>query len=749
MLLCASFVRRLVGWASYLRPMFVAILVPLALTGSWAAANAEAPASGPYTIAVFISTDRMPEAGPEEVLAIKDFVSHRVEMLNAAGGVKGRDVEAAFYDDKQDGAKTIENVDAALADPMLIGMVGIWTSTRGALVVKRIGDSGVPFISEVSVETLFADYPNIHSLTRSVRDEQEVFASFAKDQFPRVVFIGNEEDLYTNVYHNYLEGLSDPSSLVASFFVKASDVDGDTEAFDRAVEGVENTQADIIFLSLGSVRGAKFLKRLSADGIAKPVFIGLGSINGVIAAAGGGGKNYRGAIYEIAEGGIANLNNERLEQLMRRPDSVRHRHKYSDYATGYGARYADQVAMIAEFANKSPSSDVSDIRKSVMDQLSHLVEGRRVWSGWAQDWTFSRDRASAERSLLVWQPAGEAGSILAPVQYVRAGTAIVRVPVLYVHLDMERIYRVDSNDKSFEAEFFFTMRSGPDMPMTAVEFTNAYHSSVTAAPLISIREVHKARSGETAGRGTKIYKVSGRFMFEPNLREYPFDEQVFSISFQPASTSSAFFLQPPSEDVRSHSFRVDGWRVRSHYVGTNEQIIRSIGGVLGEERIIPYYNFNYTWVMKRQVTDYVLRVIVPLTFIMIVAYLANFIPRVEFNAVIAIQVTALLSAIALYLALNQPIADDATLSDQIFVTAYATISAMIALSIFHVNAAMSRSRTLSWTVHFVQIYVVPIAALLAIGYVLASASSNGALLNELIAAGKGWIEHAVEFGKAG
>jgi len=55
-----------------------------------------------------------------------------------------------------------------------------------------------------------------------------------------------------------------------------------------------------------------------------------------------------------------------------------------------------------------------------------------------------------------------------------------------------------------------------------------------------------------------------------------------------------------------------------------------------------------------------------------------FIPRIEFNATIAIQVTALLSAIALYFSLNQPQADDATLSDLIFVGSYASIALMIA-----------------------------------------------------------------------
>jgi hypothetical protein len=287
---------------------------------------------------------------------------------------------------------------------------------------------------------------------------------------------------------------------------------------------------------------------------------------------------------------------------------------------------------------------------------------------------------------------------------------------------MVRIFHVDSADKSFEAEFFFTMRSDRTVPISEIEFTNAERGAETAQPLISVREVHAA--GET-GRGvasTRIYKVNGRFHFEPDLRKYPFDSQVFSISFQPARTSAAFFIQPPSEELRKQGFGVDGWRIDNHYVGTNELIIRSIEGVASEERVIPYYNFNYTWVMKRQVVDYVLRVIVPLSFILIISYVAIFIPRSEFEAIMAIQVTALLSAIALYFALNQPQADDATLSDIIFLMAYAAITTMIVLSVLEVNTTIAQSQTALRVIHVAQVYLVPILALVTIGFVIAAAS---------------------------
>lgn len=678
--------------------------------------------SEPLTIAVHLSSSQPPATGPEEVEAIREFVLRRAELLNQDGGIGGHPIRIAFYDDASDVQRTLANVDHALADPRLIAMIGIWNSTRGSAVVDRIGLSRVPFISEMSVETLFESYPTVYTLTRSVADEQEAFKAFAKDNFKRIAFVGRSDDLYTRAFHAHLVDKADDSPPAASFWIDGEIADY-TEQVDRAVREIKESGADLVFLSLGSPRGAAFLARMTAAGLSTPVFVALGSINGLLAEP--AGKAYGGPIYEIAEGGIANLNNERLEQLMRRQDGLQARRRHSPYAIGYGARYADLVALVAEAARPAvQTGDPRAMRKVIAEQLASLAEGRRVWRGWAQDWSFTRDRASSERSLLVWRPGGEIGSLLAPIQYVRSGNEITRVPVLYVHLDMVRIYRVDSNDKSFDAEFFFTTRSDREVPISSIEFTNAFHGPGNGEPVINIREVHQDRSGSFVAAGTRIYKVSGRFMFEPDLRKYPFDQQVFSISFQPAKTSQAFFIQPPSEAVRGKAFQVDGWRIESHYVGTNELIIRSVAGPMSEERIIPYYNFNYTWVMKRQVIDYMLRVVVPLTFIIIVAYLAIFIPRAEFEAIMAIQVTALLSAIALYLALNQPSADDATLSDKIFVMAYATISVMIALSIFEVNDTLSRMKGLMRLVHVLQTYLVPVAAMGLIGYVLISASSE-------------------------
>jgi hypothetical protein len=112
--------------------------------------------------------------------------------------------------------------------------------------------------------------------------------------------------------------------------------------------------------------------------------------------------------------------------------------------------------------------------------------------------------------------------------------------------------------------------------------------------------------------------------------------------------------------------------------------------------------------MKRQTTDYYLRVVVPLAFILIVAYLSIFIPLSHFEAIVTIQVTALLSAVALYLSLPKLDSDTATLSDRLFVFDYMMVSVMIAISIVLVNRRVAGRTWLRRALLALHVFGIPV-----------------------------------------
>jgi hypothetical protein len=132
---------------------------------------------------------------------------------------------------------------------------------------------------------------------------------------------------------------------------------------------------------------------------------------------------------------------------------------------------------------------------------------------------------------------------------------------------------------------------------------------------------------------------------------------------------------------------------------------------------VPFYKGSFVWIMSRETTDYFLRVVVPLLFILAVAYLSIFIPLTHFEAIVTIQVTALLSAVALYLALPAINSDGTTLSDRIFLFAYLAVTVMIAISVMRISPFFEDYPKARLALKVTHIILVPILALAMAIYV--------------------------------
>ena len=74
-----------------------------------------------------------------------------------------------------------------------------------------------------------------------------------------------------------------------------------------------------------------------------------------------------------------------------------------------------------------------------------------------------------------------------------------------------------------------------------------------------------------------------------------------------------------------------------------------------------------------------------------------------------IQVTALLSAVALYLALPKVDAGDGTtMSDRIFLFIYSAVSLMIVISILRISRPVARSRWVAKSLGLVHVVLIPL-----------------------------------------
>ncbi len=717
-----------------------------------AAAEAEA-AQPPLKIKLLVSsrTDRCYDRG--DLPAIETLAAQERDKLNAQGGIAGRRVELEFLDDGRDDQRAITHVHDAVTDPNTLALIGLGYSSRAKAVFDADGTeikaSGVPFLSNISITSIFADYPNVFTTRASQDDERiPVLVQFVKQiGAQRPAFVGIKNSLFSDTLADGLKGAASGVALVADHRLALADSNPDPVEVAAAVEDLRQKDPDLLFLTVGTRRSAEIIAALTKAGVTPRLFV-TGSIeripSAVLAA-------YPSDLYQVTWEDLPDVYNDRLRRLVSRdaPEQwIFEGAKVPDapgWASGeckpradeeaprvlsdenlrairIGGQYADMIGLVAEAARSAERpADVAQLRAHVIDRIkSAYAAGRGTYQGRFDNWSFrTATRAAARTPFILQLVHGQNATQLAPVQFVRLRDGSLRpVNTLYLDVDMVRAFRVNDNEKSFFAEFYLAMHDdGKGTSIEDIDFANAFLDPRTNDRQLNIRVLNQGGTSAAYPDHMKIYHVAGRFMFEPDFESYPFDVQRFSIDIRPKRDEAPFIVQPPPPLLRDRAVLTDNWQPMEQYVGYDEDFVPTTDAKSHEQSIVPFYKASFVWMMARQTTDYYLRVVVPLAFILLVAYLSIFIPRAHFEAIVTVQITALLSAVALYLALPQVDAETATLSDRIFLFIYMAVSIMIAISIMRVNPLIAHRAWLRGTLGVIHIFAIPAMGVLMALYI--------------------------------
>jgi hypothetical protein len=519
-------------------------------------------------------------------------------------------------------------------------------------------------------------------------------------------------------------------------------------------EELKRVNPDFIITSVGGSRMAGVLNALEAAGVKPPIFVS-GRLETIFAS---GEVTYSGDLYQLAWDGLPDAYNDRLRRQLftaqpgqwlfegrrnakapgwtsgeckKRPDDAEPDILSSANlrAIGVGLQYGDMIGLIAEtLKSGEPPADHAALRAQIADKIKANFEfGRGIYSGELENWSFRpSSRAAARTPFIVTRPSGLGTEQLAPVQYVALKNETMRrIQTLYVDIDLTRAFRIDDKEKSFVAEFYLSMHLNKNESIDQLEFANAFLDPQTNNKQLTIRPLHQGGESDAYPEKMKIYAVSGKFMFQPSFGNYPFDTQRFSIDLRSKTGDAPVIIQPSPALMRDQTVDSEGWRVRRQYVGYDQDFLPIIDAKSHERSIVPFYKGSFVWVMKREATDYFLTVVVPLAFIMIIAYLAIFIPRGHFEAIVTIQVTALLSAVALYLTITKVGSDEATVSDKIFLFDYMLISLMIGISILRINRLMGRVPHVETALGAIHVVIIPVLVAIMALYVIGSSASEG------------------------
>ncbi|MFZ1075170.1 MAG: amino acid ABC transporter substrate-binding protein, partial [Minisyncoccia bacterium] len=523
-----------------------------------------------------------------------------------------------------------------------------------------------------------------------------------------------------------------------------------------AIGDLKDKNPDIVFLSVGGWRVPAFLKELEKAGITAPLFV-TGRLEDIFRSP---GVSYPGDVYQIARDELPNLYNNRVRQLLfrDRPETwafngERNQDAFERIengceerpakavldvlsrsnlrAIGIALEFRDMIAMIADVLKSAKPAvnpdDVVALRKTITSGiLASFASGKGIFKGSLEDWSFRpSSRTAVSTPFIVARPKDLNGQQLAAIQYVPLkGEKLRKIPTVYLEIDPIRIYRIDDTEKSFGADFYLSMSDENDPHVDMIEFANAFLDYKTNSRQLTIQPLHEGGESDTYPSNMKIYVVSGKFMLDPDYKSYPFDVQRFTIELRPKRGEFPFIVQPLRQDLRAKAFDAEGWDNKDAYVSYDQDFIPISDTKKLEPSVIPFYKSSFVWILKRNATDYYLRVVVPLFFIAIVAYLAIFISSAYFDSIVAIQVTAFLSAVALYITTPKIDSDTATLSDRTFLFNYMVFSLMIVISILRVNKFIASTLHLRRALAIVHVVLIPISVALMAFYVYGAGGSD-------------------------
>ncbi|MDX5481671.1 MAG: ABC transporter substrate-binding protein [Hymenobacteraceae bacterium] len=631
---------------------------------------------GYYTVGVILNKI---ELTPHDLEVVQFIIKRKVDQINKQGGINGRELRVKYLDDKGSAALARQVVHETMSDEHLIGYVGCWSSTRSKAISELVGPARIPFIGGYTLTTLFEDYPSMFSAEQSIKDVAARFDLLIRSGFRRPSFIGKKDDLYSIALLQRLYELekADPSvKVVLEQWYPSEYTFPPTEL--RNLAALLNDKSDFLLLSFESGITSTFIKHLRAAGIDIPIFTALGDLGFVVFQSGG---QKAGELFDLNVVGIPGTFNLRLqEQIPTFMEEIRHGETL-ELQLSFGARLADSIGILAEAAKTGPGTAGMDIRETITQGLQRFIGGAHIYRGWFEDWYFTPDRAIAGDVLLAWKPPALSRHILAPEQYMRVNDQLQQVPVFYTHLDMVQINRVSDIDGSFYATFYLELTSTSEASIQQIDFTNAARSETSHEYLLDIKPIRASRLAGELPLYNYMYKISGKFLFEPDLKSYPFDKQKFPIQFQPASALQPFLIQPSTKALTDSVFDVRGWDYSGQYVGYDHDIISFVNTFNDQQQTLPFYKFSYTYVLERARVDFFLKVLTPLLVILVVTYFSVFIPLHRFETLEAIQVTSLLASIALYFSAYKPVMEYATISDKIFIFTYIMITSLIGTSI--------------------------------------------------------------------
>ncbi|MGZ5244979.1 MAG: ABC transporter substrate-binding protein, partial [Bacteroidia bacterium] len=588
-----------------------------------------------YKIGIIINSV---EITPEDFEVVKYIITKKLESVNESGGINDHHIEAHYIDDKGSNELLYKLVEESIGDTNMLAYIGCKSSSRAQAIAPLLAKHNTALIGGYSLTPLVEKYPNMYSGEIGIREVSVMLQNLLKTKATKGAFIGKTGDAYSEALLHEMDLLAEKNPAFKVTFRTRFPLayKFNKNQLDAIADSLKQN-ADFLLLSTEQESTNFLLDELWKRGVRMPVFCGLADISQINKNSG----FYNSAqLYDINPVGIPGVLNMRLQEQLSQYKNHLKQSSNIAFQLGFGGRHADMIGLIAEASHDQSVPDSADIRTKINAGLEKYINGYQIYRGWFADWYFTSDRSFAGEALLSWKPKKFNDPVLAPLQFHRTDSGLqtkADMPVLYTSIDMDNISQVNDNEGTFSATFYLEINSAKNLTIKDINFTNATRNKINQEPLLESKLIQSNKDSLPDMFYNYLYKISGIFLFDPDLKDYPFDEQKFPVTLQSSNTLLPFLVQPPDQDLRDTIFKSEGWIYKNNYVGYAQDIIRSDQHFSSLQKNIPYYKFSFVYELKRARIDFTLKTLVPLLAILVISYFSVYIPHREFEALAGIQ----------------------------------------------------------------------------------------------------------------
>ncbi len=645
--------------------------------------------------------------------AMAQGIQFYLDEVNQQGGIHGRPVELLQFDD-QNQPELAKTMAVKIANSKAVAIIGHYTSPTSIAAAPLYQQHEIPAISgSATVNELTIDNDWYFRTIFTNNDQGALLANYANKILDyHYVDIIYDEDIYgTTLVESFINTAKFIGLKVrhrwhfkpANFKTTIADMTT-TLLQDSPIKknllliATHSNEALETIISLRKQGVGKNVKFIGGDALASNNFIEkLASYPREQAKPG----YYSDNIYVMAPflSDLADGKGQRFQNLFEQ--------KYNQKPTTTSALYHDTTKVLLEAIKQlSDTTNVTQMRRQIQANLLKISKVETAINGLTGSLFFDKNGdavnslsigvykkglpIAAEYQYQLLSSIQNQDELLQQVlenQIINSnGRLMNRARVVYAGIDFNEISEIDFANSIYTADFFLWFRFKGDFVDSDVEFANAFDAKTSLdkpivqqtfsgdnlAPIQTVELPSNITEQFHNDLTVRSYRIKTTFKAEFDFHDYPLDIQILPILLRHRTLARDKLIyvadkqgmklrqfEPQNIEATTRQFfKLGGWTIQRMFFFQNAYQNDSTLGMpnlFDEQQRIEFSQFNVLIEIKRYVSSFIFKTMLPIMFLIVLGYISFFIAA--FSQKLTIGTNLILATSLFHLKLSSDMAN--------------------------------------------------------------------------------------------